>query len=82
MLHSVGVLDDLRRYRELKSVDNVIENYLLVTVVHHGWKEEGSWRGSMERGDGEGGWQQERCQKVAEWSGGSNGRGVRVKIFV
>ena len=52
MLHSVGVLDDLRRYRELESVDNDIENYLLVTVAHHGWKEEGSWRGSMERGDG------------------------------
>ena len=45
-------MDDLRRYRELESADNVIENYLLVTVAHHGWKEEGSWRGSMERGDG------------------------------
>ena len=57
VLHSVGVLFDLCRYRELESVDNVIENYLLVAVAHHGWKEkeEGGWRGSMKREHEEGG---------------------------
>jgi hypothetical protein len=49
-------LFDLCRYRELKSVDNVVQKGLLVTVAHHGWKEkekeEGGWRGSMKREDG------------------------------
>jgi hypothetical protein len=47
-------LFDLRRYRELESVDNVVQKGLLVTVAHHGWKEkeEGGWRGSMKREDG------------------------------
>jgi len=51
-------LFDLCRYRELKSVDNVVQKGLLVTVAHHGWKEkgkekeDGGWRGSMKREDG------------------------------
>ena len=67
-------------------MDNVIQKGLLVTVAHHGWKEkekeDGGWRGSMKREHEEGGWQREHCRKVAECSGGSNRRGVRVNFFV